>query len=349
MTNNVALISGVSGQDGILLSSFLLDKGYKVFGFSRSEASQILNVLKHVKRHDAESLSRFQYCQVDICDRSAVIELIKEIQPDELYHYASQSNVKLSENLSTNTIHSNVIGSINMLDAISLYSKDAKCLFANSSEIFDGFSDVPQDESSAIKPRNPYGISKAMSLMAAQSYRDVFHLHLSNSISFNHESSIRGEQYVSRKVSVGLCRIKLGLQECIELGNLHAMRDWGYAGDFVYAHWLMTQQKTPSDYVLGTGISHSVAQLVETAAACLNMKILWIGEGPDTIGVWENGNKAPIIRVSENFYRHESGLQLLANASKAHNDLGWKPTMSFKQLVEKMVAFDLMKIQRLEQ
>ena len=335
MTEKVALITGVSGQDGILLSSFLLDKGYKVCGFSRSEASQILNVLKHIKQHDVASLSRFQYCQVDVCDRSAVNELIKYIQPDEVYHYASQSNVKLSENLSTNTIHSNVIGSINVLDAISLYSKDAKCLFANSSEIFDGFSNAPQDESADLQPRNPYGVSKAMSLMAVKSYRDAFHLHLSNSISFNHESSIRGEQYVSRKVSTGLCRIKLGLQDCIEIGNLHATRDWGYAGDFIYAHWLMTQQKTPSDYVLGTGVSHSVAQLVETAAACLNMKILWIGEGSNTVGVWENGNKAPIIKVSENFYRHETGFTLRANASKAHKNLGWKPTMTFKQLIEK--------------
>jgi GDPmannose 4,6-dehydratase len=328
-----ALITGITGQDGSYLAELLLQKGYEVHGIIR-RASQInTDRIDHI--YDSVSLH-----YGDLTDSSNLINIIEQIQPDEIYNLGAQSHVKVSFEMPEYTSQVDAIGTLRILEAVRLLGANSKVYQASTSELFGDVKETPQKETTPFHPRSPYGVAKIYGYWITRNYRESYGMYACSGILFNHESPRRGETFVTKKITKGLCRIQNGLQDCIYLGNLNAKRDWGHAKDFVYAMWLMLQQETPDDYVIATGQQHSVRDFVEESAPYFGMKIVWQGNGLDEIGVDENTGKV-VIKIDPRYFRPAEVETLLGDASKAKQKLGWEPKILFKQLVEDMCVSQL--------
>ncbi len=337
-----ALITGVTGQDGAYLAEFLMEKGYEVHGIKRRASSFNTARVDHLYIDPHEKDVRFYMHYGDLTDATNLIRVIQEVQPHEIYNLAAQSHVQVSFETPEYTANTDAMGPLRLLEAIRILDLIDKTRFyqASTSELYGKVVEVPQTEKTPFYPRSPYGVAKLYGYWITVNYREAYGMYACNGILFNHESPIRGETFVSRKITRGLARIKLGLQEALFLGNLDARRDWGHARDYVEMQWLMLQQDHPDDYVIATGEQHSVREFVELAAGELGFSIHWNGKGLDEKGIDAASGKA-IIRVDPRYFRPSEVDTLLGDASKARKKLGWKPRIRFDKLVSEMVAADL--------
>jgi GDPmannose 4,6-dehydratase len=342
----VALITGVTGQDGAYLSALLLSKGYVVHGIKRRASLFNTARIDHLYRDPHEEDVRFFLHHGDVTDSSNLIRVVQQVQPDEIYNLAAQSHVAVSFEEPVYTANSDAVGTLRLLEAIRVLGLQDRTRFyqASSSEMFGKVREVPQTELTPFYPRSPYGAAKLYAYWITVNYREAYGLHASNGILFNHESPLRGENFVTRKITRALARISLGLQQTLYLGNLSARRDWGHAKDFVEAMWLMLQQDTAEDFVVATGVQYSVRDFVTAAGAELGITIRWEGEGMEEKGY--NGQGDCIVRVDARYFRPAEVDTLLGDATKAHDILGWSPTTSFDELVREMVQEDLKAAQR---
>ena len=330
-----ALITGVSGQDGAYLSKLLLNKGYHVIGGDRRAASNTFWRLKKLN-----ILNDIEIINFDICEQSNIFDTIKKFKPNEVYNLAAQSFVGSSFDLPVVTSDSTAIGTTRLLEAIRKTSKNTKFYQASSSEMFGKVLSSPQTEKTPFYPRSPYAVSKVYSHMMTVNYRESHNLHCNNGILFNHESPLRGENFVTRKITLAFSKIFYNQQSCLEIGNLDAKRDWGFAGDYVEAMYLMLQQKTPNDYVIATGKTYSVRNFIEKVCKYLDIKIIWKNKGINEIGINKATNKT-LVKVNPKFYRPAEVDYLLGNSSLARKTLKWKPKHNFDELVEMMIKSDL--------
>tara|TARA_Y100001970_G_scaffold76719_1_gene97401 strand:+ start:1910 stop:2944 length:1035 start_codon:yes stop_codon:yes gene_type:complete len=332
-----ALITGISGQDGSYLSEFLINKGYTVYGivrrsslFNRSRIDQLL------EDHKKE----IELVYGDLTDASSINRILEKTAPDEIYNLGAQSHVGISFDIPEYTSDVNALGTLRLLDAIKEFDMGTKIYQASSSELFGKTLDKSQDENTPFYPRSPYACSKAFAYHIIRNYRDAYNLFACNGILFNHESPRRSENFVTRKVTLSLAKIKYGVQDKLSLGNLDAMRDWGYAKDYVEAMWLMLQKKKPDDYVIATGETHSVRKLVELAANECGYDICWEGHGVEEIGVDRRSGKV-IIDIDTNYFRPAEVDYLCGDFSKAKKQLSWKPKTKFSELIKIMMRSDL--------
>jgi len=330
-----ALITGLTGQDGSYLAEFLLDKGYEVYGMHRRTSMDILERIGHIK-------DKIHIVDGDLTDTASLIRLLKEINPDEVYNLASQSFVPASWTQPISTGDITGLGVLRILEAIRLINPKIKFYQASSSEMFGKVQDNPQTEKTSFYPRSPYGIAKVYGYWITKHYREAYGMFTCNGILFNHESPKRGKQFVTRRISHSVAKIKLGFQDSFELGNLNAKRDWGFAGDFVEAMWLMVQQEKPEDYVIATGETHTIKEFVEEAFKAVGIESLtWEGEGLNEVGKY---NGKVVVKVNKKFFRPAEVDCLLGNPEKAKKELGWEPKITFKELVKMMVENDLKKL-----
>jgi GDPmannose 4,6-dehydratase len=350
-----ALITGVTGQDGAYLAEFLLSKQYEVHGIKRRASSFNTDRIDHLYQDPHVSNRDFILHYGDMTDSTNLIRVVQEVQPDEIYNLAAQSHVAVSFETPEYTANTDAMGPLRLLEAIRLLSLTEKTRFyqASTSELYGLVQETPQTEKTPFYPRSPYAVAKLYAYWIAVNYREAYGMFACNGILFNHESPTRGETFVTRKVTRALARIKTGLQETVHLGNIDSKRDWGHARDFVEAQWLMLQQDTPDDFVIATGAQYSVRQFIEQAVKLLGISIAWEGNGVDEVGrVAENvddyGPKTGdiIVRIDSRYFRPTEVETLLGDASKAREKLGWKPKISFEQLVAEMVAEDLAIAQR---
>lgn len=337
----VALITGVTGQDGAYLAELLLNKGYIVHGIKRRTSLINTDRIDHLYKDRHESNVRFFLHHGDMTDSSSLIRIIQQTQPDEIYNLAAQSHVAVSFEEPEYTANSDALGVLRLLEAIRILGLEKKTRFyqASTSELYGLVQEIPQKETTPFYPRSPYAVAKLYGYWMVVNYREAYGIYACNGILFNHESPIRGETFVTRKITRALARIKLGLQECLYLGNLNAKRDWGHARDFVEMQWLMLQQEQPEDFVIATGVQFSVRDFVNAAANELNMTIRWEGDGADEKGYAEDGRC--IVAVDERYFRPTEVETLLGDPSKAKQKLGWTPKVSFKELVIEMVREDM--------
>ena len=335
-----ALITGITGQDGSYLAELLVDKGYEVHGIIRRSSSfnteRIDHLFKDVHEKDVKLFLHFG----DLSDASNISRLIEKIQPDEIYHLAAQSHVRVSFDIPEYTGDVTGLGTLRLLDAIRESGVKTKFYQASSSEMFGMVQHIPQTEETPFYPRSPYGAAKVYAYWITKNYRESYDLFACNGILFNHESPRRGKTFVTRKVSTGLARIKLGLQDTLYMGNLDAKRDWGFAKDYVEGMWLMLQQDKPDDYVLATNETHTVREFIEIAANRLGFDLEWRGEGIEEEGVDKKTGDV-IVRIDPYYFRPAEVDLLIGDAKKAKNALGWEPKVKFKELVEIMVDADL--------
>ena len=340
MERKVALITGVTGQDGAYLAEFLLDKGYEVHGIKRRTSLFNTDRIDHIYNDEHEPDCRFFLHFGDMTDSLSLVRVIQKVQPDEIYNLAAQSHVAVSFEEPEYTAHSDALGALRILEAIRILGLQKKTRFyqASTSELYGLVQEVPQSETTPFYPRSPYAVAKLYAYWITINYREAYGIYACNGILFNHESPIRGETFVTRKITRGMSRIKLGLIERIYLGNLNAKRDWGHARDYVQLQWLMLQQKKPEDYVIVTGEQYSVREFIELTADELGMKIIWKGEGVEEKGYDEDGRC--IVSVDPAYFRPTEVETLLGDASKARERLGWAPKTSFRELVGEMVAAD---------
>ncbi len=337
-----AFITGVTGQDGAYLAEFLLEKGYQVHGLKRRASSFNTDRVDHLYQDPHEKGVRFTLHYGDLTDSTNLIRIIQEIQPDEIYNLAAQSHVAVSFETPEYTANSDALGTLRLLEAIRILGLEEKTRFyqASTSELFGKVQETPQTEKTPFYPRSPYAAAKLYSYWITVNYREAYNMYACNGILFNHESPVRGETFVTRKITRALARIKLGLQEEVYLGNLNARRDWGHARDYVQMQWLMLQQQAPEDYVIATGVQHSVREFVDIAAAELGMFIEWQGDGLAEIGIEKKSGKT-IVRVDPRYFRPTEVETLLGDPAKAKKELGWVPKITFEQLVQEMVVEDL--------
>ena len=338
-----ALITGVTGQDGSYLAEFLLNKGYEVHGIKRRSSSINTGRIDHLFQDPHDSNLKFILHHGDLTDSTSLIRIIQEVQPDEIYNLAAQSHVKVSFEEPEYTANSDALGALRILEAIRILKLEKKTKYyqASTSELYGAVKESPQNENTPFYPRSPYGVAKLYAYWITVNYREAYGIYACNGILFNHESPVRGETFVTRKITRALTRIKLGLQKTLYLGNLNAMRDWGHAKDYVEVQWLMLQQDKPSDFVIATGKQYSVRDFVNLAAKNLDMKLEWKGKDEDEIGICEDKE---IIKIDTNYYRPTEVESLLGDASKAKKELGWEPKISFEELVKEMVEKDLKSI-----
>jgi GDPmannose 4,6-dehydratase len=341
MSNKVALITGVTGQDGAYLAEFLLKKGYVVHGIKRRASLFNTDRIDHLYQDPHVSSRNFILHYGDLTDTSNLIRIVQQVQPDEIYNLGAQSHVAVSFESPEYTANVDGLGTLRLLEAIRILGLEKKTRFyqASTSELYGKVQEIPQKETTPFYPRSPYAVAKIYSYWITVNYREAYGLYACNGILFNHESPLRGETFVTRKITRALSRIKLGLQDCLYLGNLDALRDWGHARDYVEMQWLMLQQKEADDFVIATGEQHSVAEFVDVAAAELDMKITWRGEGAQKVAVDEKGQE--VVRVDPRYFRPTEVETLLGDASKARNKLGWVPKVDFRSLVSEMVREDL--------
>lgn len=341
-----ALIFGVTGQDGAYLTEFLLSKDYEVHGVKRRSSSHNTDRVDHLYRDPHGKTPRFFLHYGDLSDASNVIRLIETIKPDEIYNLAAQSHVRLSFEVSEYTANIDALGTLRILEAIRHSSiKDTVRFYqASSSEMYGKVQAYRQSETTPFYPRSPYAVAKLFSHWITINYREAYNIFACNGILFNHESPLRGETFVTKKVAAAAARIKYGEQDCLYLGNLEAMRDWGFAGDYVEAMWLILQQDSPDDYTIGMGETHSVREFVEKAFAKVGITILWEGEGADEVGIDRDSGKV-IVRIDPQYYRPTEVEFLLADPTKAKEKLGWKPTKSFDDLIDCMMEYELQKFE----
>jgi len=342
-----ALITGITGQDGAYLAEFLLGKGYEVHGIKRRASSFNTGRVDHLYKDPHEKDVRFFMHYGDLTDATNLIRIIQEIQPEEIYNLAAQSHVMVSFETPEYTANADALGALRILEAIRILKLEKKTRFyqASTSELFGKVREVPQNENTPFYPRSPYGVAKLYSYWITINYREAYGIYACNGILFNHESPIRGETFVTRKITRAMARIKLGLQECLYIGNLDAKRDWGHAADYVEMQWLMLQQEEPDDFVIATGKQHSVKDVIETSARQLGISIRWEGNGVEEKGVNEENNKT-IVAVDPGYFRPTEVDNLLGDASKAREKLGWEPRISFKQLISEMVTEDMKEAQK---
>jgi GDPmannose 4,6-dehydratase len=329
----VALITGITGQDGSYLTELLLQKGYEVHGIVRRASLINTDRIDHV--YDSINLH-----YGDLTDSTNLVRVIQQVQPDEIYNLGAQSHVKVSFEMPEYTGMVDGLGTLRILEAVRLLGMEKKTRIyqASTSEMFGKVQEIPQSETTPFYPRSPYGVAKVYGYWIVKNYRESYGLHASSGILFNHESPRRGETFVTRKITRGLSRISTGQQDILYLGNLNAKRDWGHAKDFVEAMWLMLQQDEPDDYVIATGKQYSVKEFVEAAAPYFGLRIEWMGEGIDEIG-FDWNTKKPVIKVDPKYFRPAEVETLLGDASKAKQKLGWEPKISFEQLVEDMCIY----------
>jgi GDPmannose 4,6-dehydratase len=337
----VALITGVTGQDGSYLAEMLLDKGYEVHGIKRRTSLFNTQRIDHLFKDPHESDVRMILHHGDMTDTSSLLRIIQQSQPDEIYNLAAQSHVAVSFEEPEYTANSDAMGTLRLLEAIRILGLEKKTRFyqASTSELYGLVQETPQRETTPFYPRSPYAVAKLYGYWITVNYREAYGMYACNGILFNHESPVRGETFVTRKITRALARIKLGTQDCLYLGNMDAKRDWGHAKDYVEAMWLMLQQQTPEDLVIATGIQYSVRQFVEAAIAHLGMTIRWQGIGIDEKGIDELSGKV-IVAVDPRYFRPAEVETLLGDASKAKAKLGWTPRTSFAELVASMAQSD---------
>jgi len=335
-----AIITGITGQDGSYLAELLLDKGYEVHGIRRRSSSFNTGRIDHLYKDPHEQGANLILHYGDMTDSTCLTRIIGLVQPDEIYNLAAQSHVAVSFEEPEYTADCDALGALRILEGIRLLNLQQKVRFyqASTSELFGLVQEVPQKETTPFHPRSPYGVAKQFAYWATVNYREAYRMYACNGILFNHESTRRGETFVTRKITRGMSRIKLGTQACLYLGNLDAKRDWGHARDFVEAQWLMLQQEIPEDYVIATGIQHSVRDFVNASASALEMDIRWEGEGEQEIGY--HGDTA-VIKVDSRYYRPAEVGTLLGDPSKAKKELGWTPKTTFEELVDEMTRADL--------
>ncbi len=326
-----ALITGITGQDGSYLAELLLEKGYEVHGIVRRSSLINTHRIDHI-------YDRIKLHYGDLTDAGNLISLIQSIKPDEVYNLGAMSHVKVSFEMPDYVGQVDALGTLRLLEAIRLLDHPCKFYQASTSELYGLVQEVPQRETTPFYPRSPYGVAKLYAYWITRNYREAYGIHASNGILFNHESPRRGETFVTRKITRGLSQISCGLQDVLELGNLDAQRDWGHAKDYVRGMWMIAQHETPDDFVLATGEMRSVREFVDEASKYFGLKIEWQGEGLDEIGVDKYSGKT-VVKVNPKYYRPTEVEQLLGDASKAKDILGWEPEISFQELVEDMCIY----------
>ncbi len=337
-----ALITGITGQDGAYLAEFLLDKGYIVHGIKRRASSFNTDRIDHLYQDPHEKNVRLKLHYGDLTDSTNLIRIIQEVQPDEIYNLAAQSHVGVSFETPEYTANADAIGTLRVLEAIRILGLESKTRFyqASTSEMFGKVQEIPQRESTPFYPRSPYGVAKVYAYWITVNYREAYGMFACNGILFNHESPMRGETFVSRKITRALTRIHVGLQDTLHLGNLDSRRDWGHARDYVRAQWLMLQQPEPEDFVIATGKQYSVRDFVIAAGTLLGMRIEWEGDGVDEVGI-DSATGRTLVRVDPRYFRPAEVETLLGDPSKARQKLGWTAEIGFSELVAEMIAEDL--------
>jgi len=337
-----ALISGITGQDGAYLAEFLLGKGYVVHGIKRRSSLLNTDRIDHLYQDPHEANVRLTLHYGDLTDATNLIRIVQQVKPEEIYNLAAQSHVAVSFETPEYTANADAVGTLRILEAIRILGLEGRTRFyqASTSEMFGKARETPQRETTPFYPRSPYGVAKLYAHWICVNYREAYGLYACNGILFNHESPLRGETFVSRKITRALARIRAGLQDTLHLGNLDAKRDWGHARDYVRAQWLMLQQPQPEDYVVATGKQHSVRDFVVLAGKLLGMEIEWHGRGADEVGVDRNSGHT-VVRVDPRYFRPTEVESLLGDASKIRDKLGWTPEISFEALVGEMVEADL--------
>jgi len=336
-----AIITGVTGQDGAYLAELLLSKGYEVHGLKRRSSLLNTNRIDHLYEDPHQPARHFMLHYGDLTDSSSLIQIVQKVQPDEIYNLGAQSHVKVSFEEPEYTANTDALGALRLLEAIRICGLENETRFyqASTSELYGLVQETPQRETTPFYPRSPYAVAKLYAYWITVNYREAYGLYACNGILFNHESPLRGETFVTRKITRALARIRTGLQDCLYLGNLDALRDWGHARDYVEMQWLMLQQQQPRDYVIATGEQHSVRDFVNAAANCLGIEITWQGEGVEEKGVGQNGQV--VVAVDPRYYRPTEVESLQGDASKAKRELDWHPRTNFSELVREMVEEDL--------
>jgi len=342
-----ALITGITGQDGAYLAELMLKKNYEVHGIKRRASQFNTDRIDHLYQDPHESERRFVLHYGDLTDSTNLIRIVQQVQPDEIYNLAAQSHVQVSFETPEYTANADALGALRLLEAIRILGLEKKTKFyqASTSELYGLVQETPQTEKTPFYPRSPYAAAKLYAYWITVNYREAYGIFGCNGILFNHESPIRGETFVTRKITRGLARIKLGFQDCLYLGNLDGKRDWGHARDYVELMWLMLQQEQPKDYVIATGIQNSVRDFVNIAGREVGIDIRWEGEGAEEKGFDQNSGKC-IVAVDKRYYRPTEVESLLGDASLAQKELGWKPKTSFEEMVAEMVAQDLKEASR---
>jgi len=336
-----ALITGVTGQDGAYLAEFLLAKGYEVHGIMRRASGFNTQRVDHLYEDPHVENRRFVLHHGDLTDSSGLIQIVQKVQPDEIYNLGAQSHVKVSFDQPEYTADTDALGTLRLLEAIRITGLEKKTRFyqASTSELYGLVQEIPQRETTPFYPRSPYAVAKLYAYWITVNYREAYGIYACNGVLFNHESPLRGETFVTRKITRALSRIKVGLQGRLYLGNLDSERDWGHARDYVEMQWMMLQQETPKDYVIATGEQHSVRKFVELAASFLDMNISWQGAGVDEKGYDQDGTL--VVAVDPRYYRPTEVETLLGDPTRAKTELGWEPRIGFSELVQEMVEHDL--------
>lgn len=347
MTKKVALITGITGQDGAYLAELLLKKGYSVHGVKRRTSLFNTSRIDHLYHDVHDEGVDLTLHHGDMTDSSSLTRIIQQVQPDEVYNLAAQSHVAVSFEEPEYTANSDALGTLRILEAIRILGLQTKTRFyqASTSELYGLVQETPQKETTPFYPRSPYGVAKLYAYWITVNYRESYGIYACNGILFNHESPIRGETFVTRKITRALARIKLGMQDRLYLGNLDSLRDWGHARDYVQMQWLMLQQETAEDYVIATGVQYSVRDFVALAAKEIGIDIRWEGSGVDEKG-YDADSGACIVEVDPRYFRPAEVESLLGDASKAKAKLGWSPTTTFRELVSEMAVEDLKEAQR---
>lgn len=337
-----ALITGITGQDGAYLAEFLLGKGYEVHGIKRRASLFNTDRIDHLYQDPHEANVQMKLHYGDLTDATNLIRVIQTVKPDEIYNLAAQSHVAVSFETPEYTANADALGALRMLETIRILGLHKKTRFyqASSSEMFGKVVETPQNESTPFYPRSPYAVAKVYAYWITVNYREAYGLFACNGILFNHESPIRGETFVTRKITRGLARVVAGLQDCVHLGNLESLRDWGHARDYVEAQWLMLQQGEPEDFVIATGEQHSVREFVSIAAKSLGMDIRWSGQGVDEVGT-DTASGRVVVRVDPRYFRPTEVDTLLGDATKARDKMGWVPKIGFQEMVSEMIQSDL--------
>jgi GDPmannose 4,6-dehydratase len=345
MTKKTALITGVTGQDGAYLSEFLLAKGYMVHGLKRRASLFNTQRIDHIYEDPHSPNPGLKLHFGDMTDSTNLIRIVEDTQPDEIYNLAAMSHVAVSFETPEYTADVDALGTLRLLEAVRISGLQSKTRVyqASTSELYGLVQESAQSETTPFYPRSPYAVAKLYAYWITVNYREAYDMFACNGILFNHESPVRGETFITRKITKGLSRVKLGLQKCIYLGNIEAKRDWGHAKDYVEMQWLMLQQDKPEDYVIGTGIQHSVREFIIKTAEVLDMEIEWNGEGVNEVGKWRGET---IIKIDPAYFRPTEVETLLANPEKAKMQLNWQPKTTFKELVKEMTLSDLRSAER---
>ena len=349
-TSKTALITGITGQDGAYLAELLLAKGYAVHGIKRRSSLFNTDRIDHLYQDPHEGDQRFTLHYGDLTDSTNLIRIVQQVQPDEIYNLAAMSHVAVSFETPEYTANADGIGTLRLLEAIRILGLEQKVRFyqASTSELYGQVQETPQNETTPFYPRSPYAVAKLYAYWITVNYREAYGMYACNGILFNHESPVRGETFVTRKITRAIARIALGLQDCLYLGNMDALRDWGHARDYVEMQWLMLQQDKAEDYVIATGVQHSVRHFIDCAARELGIKLRFEGSGPDEIAIVDDvsGDKATvkpgqiIVRVDSRYFRPTEVESLLGDPTKARTQLGWVPQTSFDALVAEMIHAD---------